>query len=419
MGTICAAVFQFLSQIFLAKTLGPESYGSFAAAYAVVATIAPLAGFGVYRFLLRAFGEEGWEAIRWVPSAIKFAGISTAAVIFALISSIWFFNFHTLTGKLTMLLAPFVAGQIAFELASSKFQLEERFQVLSLWQVIPSFSRFSLVVAAYYLLGPVFTADFAAYCYIAVALVLVTVGVIQVNGLVNGKIQLVGHSKGESTQCHFAFPMPSTIDVAKQSWAFGADGLFFLIYLQSGLIILERTSGAASTAIYSVALAVVMATYLLPGVIYQKFLLARLHRWAYSDQGKLAKMHKLGQLVMLALGVVSLALIWLLASPIIHYILGDGYKRSVEVLRVLSFCVPLRFLSSSSGAVMSTGRLINKKIMVLGIAATINVVLCVLLSYRYGVLGAAWSAVFAELIVLIGLALLVRSSGLIRGKLEK
>src|SRR5690349_20248448 len=93
MGTICAAVFQFLSQIFLAKTLGPESYGSFAAAYAVVATIAPLAGFGVYRFLLRAFGEEGWEAIRWVPSAIKFAGISTAAVIFALISSIWFFNF--------------------------------------------------------------------------------------------------------------------------------------------------------------------------------------------------------------------------------------------------------------------------------------------------------------------------------------
>ncbi|MBW6519414.1 MAG: oligosaccharide flippase family protein [Desulfoarculaceae bacterium] len=77
MGAGCA----FLTQVLLARELGPAAFGAFAAALAMVVLVAPLAGFGVAGFWLKAFGQEGWQAVRWLRASLKYTLLNTLLVL--------------------------------------------------------------------------------------------------------------------------------------------------------------------------------------------------------------------------------------------------------------------------------------------------------------------------------------------------
>ncbi len=71
-GSLAGAGLAFITQVVLARELTPAGYGVFAAALATVALLAPLAGFGVQGFWLKAFGVEGWGAVRWLTQSFRF-----------------------------------------------------------------------------------------------------------------------------------------------------------------------------------------------------------------------------------------------------------------------------------------------------------------------------------------------------------
>ena len=145
LGSILGGGCAFLTQVLLARELGPATYGLFAAALGMVTLVSPLASFGVGGFWLMVFGQEGWQAVRWLRGSFSFTAITIFLVLVALFSWAVLGPHDETTRGLLLLLSVYVLGQVAVELVSAKLQLEERYLALTMWQFLPNMLRLSLV----------------------------------------------------------------------------------------------------------------------------------------------------------------------------------------------------------------------------------------------------------------------------------
>ncbi len=392
-GSLLGAACAFLTQVLLARSLGPVQYGIFAAALATATLLAPLAALGVAGFWLKAFGEEGERAKRWLPASWRFIAISVSLSAGLLL--LWArLGPHGDDGELALvLMSLFVLGRAAVELVSSKLQLEERFARLSLWQLMPNLSRLLLVMA---LIGGglVLSAPQAAAVYAAVGLVA---------ALLAGT-QLASMSAGRSPIAKYGVagrPLPSTLRLAALAWPFGMATMFHLIYYQSDLILVNYLASSAAAGTYGVAIALMTALYLFPSIGYSRFMLHKLHRWAHHDEAMFRRAHRLGVATMFIAGTVSMLLVWLLAPWVVPILFGKEYEAVVPLVAVLALAAPLRFVATSVGSVLMTRDLMRRKVRYMGGVALLNVGLNLLVIPRYGAMGAAATTVASEFVLLV------------------
>ena len=399
MATIAAAALNFGVQVLLARVLGVEAFGAFSSSRAMVTLVAPLAGFGVSSYWLKLYGHEGWAAQRWLPASFRFLLLSTCLVVAAVFVWAWLGPHDDLTAMLLMLLATVVVGNLAVELGSAKYQLEGNHKGLALWQLMPNLLRFSGVAALLLLMGgDKFAAVQAAGVFAVVAAILLVFVTGQMLKLRRAEMVLEGHanaSEGPSAQA-LRNNEPSVGQVISGAWPFGLAGIFYLIYFQSDIILVKYIVDDVAAGIYNVAFVVMAAVYLFPSVLYQKFLLPKLHRWAYHDSGRLARIYRVGNIVMLASGVLAMLILWLLAPPVLPWLFGGDYRDAVALVMILAVAAPFRFLASSAGAMLVTRDYMRLKVKLMGGAALVNIVLNLFLIPEYGAVGAAVATVLSD-----------------------
>ncbi|MDA8486162.1 flippase [Pseudomonas resinovorans] len=392
-GSLLSAGLAFFTQIVLARELAPSGYGAFAAALATVTLLAPLAGVGVQGFWLKVFGAEGWHAVRWLSASFRvvlFSSIATVLLLFA-----WaLLGGHTKsTSILLICLLPIIPGYLFNELVGSKFQLEERFSLLAAWQLIPHFMRLILILCIVLIGWGKPSALTIAAVYALVAFLICAIGCVSLRKMAGGDFALKGHSTVTSYEGR-----PEKVfacDVIAQSWPFGLAAVFQLIYFQSDVILLKYMIGDGAAGVYNVAFTVMAAVYLLPSVIYQKFLLPKMHRWANSDRARFYKVYRQGNFAMLLLGVAAMLAIWLSAFWAIPLFFGKQYTEAVTLLNILAPCAPLMFLAFSFGGVLVTQENMRLKVKVMGGVALINVLMNIALIPTWGAIGAAISTVLS------------------------
>jgi len=313
-----------------------------------------------------------------------------------------------LTKTVLLVLTLNVLGQLVTELVSGKLQLEERYLSLAFWQIVPHLMRLLLVVVLVYAATSIVSIQHVAYAYAAVALVLFISGAWLLLRMYQGSFALKGHNAVEIHAESSKSIAPGMFQVAAQSWPFGLAGLFYLIYFQSDIILVKYIVGAEAAGLYNVAFTVMVAVYLLPSVIYQKFLLPKIHRWANHDKVKFYQVYRQGNLVMLILGLAAMVALWILVPWGIPFLFGIEYQNSIFLLMILATAAPVRFLASSAGAVLGTKQHIINKIYIMGFAAALNIVLNLLLIPMLGMNGAAISTVATETLLLIALQFYAR-----------
>ena len=396
-GSLLGAACAFLTQVVLARELGPAEFGVFSTAFATVTMLMPLAGFGVAQYWLKAFGKEGWGAKRVLSSSFRFILMSTTTVILVLIGWSIFGPHDELVKVVIAILSTYIMGQVAVELVSSKLQLEERYASLALWQFLPHFIRFSLVGMLAFWLTDWISVENVAYAYAVVSIGLAMLGVFILFRMSNGRLSLKGHGNPsfESNQLK-----SSVKAVISQSWPFGLAGLFHLIYFQSDIILIQYFIGVEAAGIYNVAFIIMVAVLLFPGIIYQKFLLPKMHRWARHDMTLFYKVYRSGNLLMLILGVLAMLMVWLLASFIILEVFGKNYQDSVDLINILALSIPALFVASSVGATLVTQEHMRTKVKLMGVVAIVNIVLNLILIPSYGAEGAAVATVVSNFILL-------------------
>lgn len=400
-GSLLGAGCAFLTQVVLARELGPSNFGTFSAALATTNLLAPLAGFGIAAYWLKVFGEEGWKATRWLAGSFKFVALSTLIVLLLLISWAILGPNDTLTTTLLLILTTYILGQVAVELVSSKLQLEEHYISLAFWQFLPHLARLLLVAMLVYTMTNVSNPQIAAYAYGGVSLLFLIVGSAFLYQMHQGKFFLKGHENTTKPTKQDNLNFPSMFHVAAQSWPFGLAGVFYLIYFQSDIILLKYLSSAESAGIYNVAFVIMAAVYLFPSVIYQKFMLPKIHRWAHHDRERFYYSYRIGNVLMLGFGLVTMLILWVVVPWIIPFLFGSEYHGAIVLLMILSLAVPIRFLATSIGSTLVTQDHMQRKVRYMGIVAVLNIILNLALIPTFGAIGAAITTVFSDIVLLV------------------
>ncbi|QTF55351.1 oligosaccharide flippase family protein [Stutzerimonas frequens] len=398
-GSLIGAGCAFFTQVILARMLGPQAFGAFSSVLSLMSLLVPFVGFGIAQYWLKEFGKDGWNAARFVKPSLKLVLINIVLVMSILAAwAVGGPNDHVMQAVL-FIMSVFVVGQVAVELISGKLQLEERYGMLALWQLMPHVARFILVAIVGICFGNHFDIKMAAVLFACVSLVVLALAINPLIIMAKGKFSLKGHglqgAKNRLVQC------PKVKETLQGSWPFGLAAVFQLIYFQSDIVLVKYITGDDAAGYYNVAFTVMAAVLLFPGIIYQKFLLPKMHRWANYNRELFYKVYSHGNVVMLLLGMLAMILAWMLSPVTIPYLFGNGYEKAVDILMILVLSAPILFVANSVGATLVTQEHMKIKVKLMGGVALLNVVLNLVLIPVYGAFGAAVATVVSNLVLLI------------------
>lgn len=400
LATAAGAAMVFLTQTLLARRYGPAEYGLFASSLATVTVIAPLAGFGLSQYRLKVFGAEGWAAQRWRVASERFIALTTALTLAVLVAwALWGPPVDARTRDFLLVLSPVVLGLLAVEQIGSKLRLEDRHAALAGWQLlVPGGRMLVALLATAWLAMPLMA---VAWAYAVLALLVLAMAAPQWIAMARGRWSLHGH--GALTE-HAATPMPGVRELAWQAWPYGMAAVLYPVFFQIGTVLLKYLAGDAAAGHFGIALAVMTAIYLFPATVYQKFLIAKLHRWSVHDRARFDQVYRWGAISMFVSGLIVAALLYALA-PWATVVFGKDYSGLESLLRLLAICVPLRFLSTAVGSVLLTERHMRYRVAAMALAALAAVLLNLALIPALAETGAALATVGAEALLLALMAL--------------
>jgi O-antigen/teichoic acid export membrane protein len=369
-GTGLGALLTFVLQAFLARSLRPEAYGALAAAILGTSLLVPLGSMGTPQLWLQLRGG-GSLTIEWVRAtqhAIK-VGVMTVCVAICA----WSMSMSTSPISVVMLiLSLHVVGQAFSEVLSSTLQLEGAIKRQAFYQVLPHVLRTTAVLA---LAVSGLTLTAVAIGYAVVGLVSTALGLQGIR-----KLSSMSTASGQAV---------STVEALSRGWPFAAAGLLHLVYFQSGIVVVESWAAPGESGLFAVCFGMVAALYMVPAVVYQRYLLPALHLWAATDIVKFRKAFQLGTLVMTLFGLVVGFALWVSAPWLISVTFGKHYEAAAPVMRILALAMPLMFVSHSSGAALISRKSILFKVGIMAIAAATNVALGVFWAPKFGAVGGA------------------------------
>ena len=222
----------------------------------------------------------------------------------------------------------------------------------------------------------------------------------QLRIMMRDEMELKGHGpRGHAP----AVPLvsPRLKQLWSQAWAYGVVAVLYPVFFQISTVLLKYLNDDTQAGLYGIALSVMTAIYLIPVTIYQKFLLAKLHRWAAHDKPKFWMVYRKGNLSMFALGLLIGVAMVAVTPWVVPLVFGDAYRRVVMILMVLAPCVPIRFLSVAMGSVLLTEDHMRYRVYAMALAAGAVIGLNLLLIPRFHALGAAGATVVGECVLLL------------------
>lgn len=385
LGTLLGALFAFLTQIQIARNLTVAQYGVFSTQLTLLNFLAPCIGMGISAFWLKAYGEEQEKAVRWMPISLKLVLLTSFLVLGIIIINA--LTTKNLSFIILLFFSLYCFGQSVVELVGSKYQIELNYKKFSIIQLIPHSLRFFLILIII-IAGESELINFM----IAYGISGFLIALFGARDLITFFNQKTGNHKSEIIEIS---------DLLKKSLPFWSAGFLYLIYVQSAVLILNFLVGAEQTGYYSAAFIFLASVYIIPSVIYQKFLLPQLHKWAYHDNKKITKVYSLGNKLMFFIGCIFLIILFFSSNFLVDLIYGDSYDNSVLIIKILCFAIPFKFISSSVGAILSTKDYIGRKVKIMLIASIFNVFVNFIFIYYFSSIGAAIVTVLTEIVLMM------------------
>jgi len=408
LGGAVSSILFFTCQLLLARNLDPRGFGLFSTAFVFITILSPLAVFGIQHVWLKKFASEKEKGKRWVKPSLKLVVLSFTICLFLLLC--WsFLGPHESNFKWILLgLSPLILGHLSMELVSARFQAEEKYSSVAVWQSLPNTLRFFAILFLIYFSVGELNIYSLVFFYSFIALVVSLFSIKFLKDLVKSSA-FYSDSKEVILPkvSHFLNSLKST-DVLKEAWPFGLAAIFYLIYLQSDLIFLKYMINNESAGIYSASYTFLLAIYLIPGVIYQKFLLPKFHRWSNFNQKRFLEVYQAGNGLMFTLGILFLVLLFPIVSYLVPLFFGEAYLQAIPLVQILILCIPIKFLASSVEIPLFTRDYMPTKTLIMGAVAFVNIALNIYLIPLYSFYGAAASTLISEFLLLVFYALAVK-----------
>ncbi|MEO9494332.1 MAG: oligosaccharide flippase family protein [Vibrio splendidus] len=378
--TIFSSVLTLVTQTFIASKLGPEAFGVFSASLALVMLLSPVLAMGSDGYLLKSTVDSKYDSLKFNHNWTLYFLITSlpAASVFLLFDS-------SQSSQLLFLMI----SQSLINFCVAVFQSKKKFISVSLLLVLQSVSRVC-VLGLFVVFFDKVTIDVVVNLYVFVAMIMVVTCTFILNK--NGfGVKNIGKTK-VNRQDFLSF--------IKSAAPFGFTTLLHLAYFQSDIIIINSLYSQKEAGLYSAAVMILTAAYMIPSVIYQKYFLPIVHQ--LSSSGELKKefySFKKGAIFIFVLSVLTAGVYYLLSDFIVLMIYGDDYLASSVYLKFLSICIIFRFLSSNSGVFLMTEDLVHKKNKYMLICAIFNITFNFILIPYYGARAAVITTIVTEILL--------------------
>lgn len=396
-GTALTAVTSIVTTIIIARNTTTEIFGNYSAILATITTFAPLCGFGIAQYWLKLFGQHSSYGSLWIDNSLKFIAISTSLVFTSLI--IWFY-FTTETQYLfivSALLSLIVFKSVSSEIISSILQIDSKYIFLSIWQFLQASLMLFIVIGLVY----IFSISLDELKIVSIQLFTVFIffifSVYIFTKFIKKQKSLVYIEKVQEIKKKYN---ASIYNIFKESAPFGISGLFYLIYYQLGVVFVRHLEGAEASAYYTVAFTFLSAALLVPSVIYQKFLLPKLHRWAYHDKEKFEKSYYYGNYIMLLLGIFGFLFLWFFSPYFVNLFFGEKYQDSIYLVQLMAINIPIVYVASSAGSLLVTQEYMKIKVYYMGTSALLSLILSVPMIKTFGIEGAIYTNIICNSFIL-------------------
>lgn len=183
-----------------------------------------------------------------------------------------------------------------------------------------------------------------------------------------------------------------------ESYPLGISAVITFLYFKLDTIMLSVMKSSAEVGIYNAAYKVMENITFFPSMIVG-LIFPIMSEHIFSSFSKFEdianKTFKVFLLMVVPLVIGTL----FLADGVINLIGGAGFNESAGVLRILIFALAAIFFSNFFNAALISGRQQKKLMVILGLAAVVNVALNLTLIPRFSYLGAAWVSVATEVFV--------------------
>ena len=193
----------------------------------------------------------------------------------------------------------------------------------------------------------------------------------------------------------------SKIDLIRAAFPYGLTGIFYLIYMQSSIMVVTFIKGYEDVAYLGLALVFLTALCLIPSLFFQKLYMPKIYNWSNTDKIKLKNFYIKNKISWCILSILTIILYTIFIKYFFIDIFGFKYEDKIGVFYFLSLLVFIKYFTLNSGCIMNTDKLINIKAKIMTRAAIMNIIFSIVLVFCWGVYGAILALIVVEFFILL------------------
>ncbi len=181
---------------------------------------------------------------------------------------------------------------------------------------------------------------------------------------------------------------------------YGSSELLGQMAIRTNIVLIGFLLGTTAAGTYNVAYRVVLGLLTIPTIVGITLLptASRLHQ---QDKNQLVGLYQNSLSLIVVLGLPTSCGIWLIAPDLIHLLFGQGYSRSIPLLRALSALVFLFSLRNALGTFLTAVNLQSERTRREWLGAIALVGGNLLLIPIFGVMGSVIATIASEIFLLV------------------
>lgn len=377
-------VILFFWTIFLARNLGADSFGQYNFVNSFIALFSLVPDLGISLVLIREISQDKKRAAEYFGNTLIINAALSFLVCLSILLISRLFPYSPII-KLALLLA-------ALNLALTACRT-------TAMVLFNAFEKMNLV-AFFNCLNSLFLVIFG---YLGLILIKGIVGIFA--GLLIGTVfsgtlvWLVVTKKTVAPRIHFNFSLVSRLLV--DSWPLGLAGFFTLVSSRIDRLILSSLLDYQTVGWHSAALNLPTSAIQLFNVPLMIAAFPKLSRHFLEDKTRFAKNIKRLSLLILLWSFPLAMITTIFAKPLILFFYQSEYQSSIPVLQITAWYIILASLSAVFYRVLIIIKKVKTYLAITFAGACLNIGLNLILIPAIGYLGASWSILTAQLILLL------------------
>nr|WP_017554762.1 oligosaccharide flippase family protein [Heyndrickxia coagulans] len=389
MGNFGIRIITAISNILLARFIGPSDYGVFSIAIALSTVTGYFTDAGLSNTFMREATKKNALISVLISSYLRvrlvFASIS---LVISYIFIHQFYSEQYLINIISWIVYPTIIGMVFQGVAISYFQAREKMGLSTVITVIQGLSS-SLVLFLAMLFS--WNLDFISKLY---GSTFILTGFIAILFILKYCKIYKGWNK----------------NILNQLFVFTINGIIIMILPQLGPIILGKVSSLHVVGLFSTAFKIPSVLYQIPGVIATAFYP---QLFKYGNNLDYIQHRSLSRIELKIMSFIGMGIaIPFIADPKfwIVTLLGKNWIESSDALSILSLIVVLQSINYPLADNLTTSNQQTKRSIVMSVGLIVSVLSYFFLGKKYGLMGSAFAAIITEASLLIGYCIFVKRS---------